>query len=76
MAEIAVFSNGPSHEPLNRPVAGPWPVYSSFRALPEQERWGIYELAKAGRRALEDQGLLMSESYDQFVKRVIDELEI
>ncbi len=48
----------------------------SSRGLPERERWTIYELAKAGRRAMEDRGLQMAESYDAFVRRVKEELEL
>lgn len=57
-------------------INGPWPTYTQFKGLPERERWTIYELAKAGRRAMEDSGLEMAESYDEFVKRVTAELEI
>lgn len=57
-------------------ITGPWPSYAAFRALPERERWMLYGSAKAYRAALEDQGLVMSESYDDFIKRVTAELEI
>ncbi|MBA6132844.1 hypothetical protein [Pseudomonas juntendi] len=57
-------------------INGPWPTYAQFRGLPERERWTIYELAKAGRRAMEDRGLQMAESYDAFVRRVKEELEL
>ncbi len=57
-------------------INGPWPSYSGFRGLPERERWVLYGSAKAYRAALEDQGLVMSESYDEFIKRVTAELEI
>lgn len=57
-------------------ITGPWPTYTQFRSFPERERWAIYELAKSGRRALEDQGFTMGEPYDQFVRRVTAELEI
>lgn len=57
-------------------VNGPWPTYSYFKGLPERERWTIYELAKAGRRAMEDSGFEMAEPYDEFIKRVTAELEI
>ncbi|WP_223472866.1 MULTISPECIES: hypothetical protein [unclassified Pseudomonas] len=57
-------------------VAGPWPNYSNCRHLPERERWEIYGLAKAGRSALEDRGVVMAETYDDFVRRVCAELEI
>lgn len=57
-------------------VAGPWPNYSNCRHLPERERWEIYGLAKAGREALEERGIIMDESYDEFVLRVTRELNI
>lgn len=57
-------------------IAGPWPSYSQFKGLPERERWTLYELAKAGRLAMEDKGFRMAESYEAFVKRVCNELEI
>lgn len=57
-------------------ISGPWPTYSQFKGFPKRERWTIYELAKAGRRAMEDKGFAMGESYDQFVQRVTAELEI
>ncbi len=63
--------------PNGRPViAGPWPSYRPFRELPERERWVLYGHAKACRGALEDQGFLMAEGYDDFVKRVTEELDI
>ncbi|WP_339451589.1 hypothetical protein [Pseudomonas sp. JAI120] len=57
-------------------VAGPWPNYSNCRHLPERDRWEIYGLAKAGRMALEDRGVVMTESYDEFIRRVTRELDI
>lgn len=57
-------------------VAGPWPCYSNCRNLPERERWEIYGLAKAGRMALEDRGVVMTETYDAFIARVTRELDI
>ncbi|AGZ36552.1 MAG: hypothetical protein ACOKSU_24915 [Pseudomonas sp.] len=57
-------------------INGPWPTYTQFKGLPERERWAIYELAKAGRRAMEDSGFEMAESYDAFVHRVTEELEL
>ncbi|EKN6183561.1 hypothetical protein DVQ53_21980 [Yersinia enterocolitica] len=55
-------------------VAGPWPNYSNCRHLPERDRWEVYGLAKAGRAALEDRGIVMDEPYDQFIARVTREL--
>lgn len=57
-------------------INGPWPTYTQFKGLPERERWTIYELAKAGRQAMEDRGLQMAESYDAFVRRVTEELDL
>ncbi|KAA8555093.1 hypothetical protein [Pseudomonas marginalis] len=57
-------------------VAGPWPCYSNCRHLPERERWEIYGLAKAGRVALEDRGVAMTETYDAFIARVTRELDL
>lgn len=76
MPDRAIFINTPSHQPLIQPVAGPWPAYTQFKTLPEQDRWLMYEAAKAHRRLLESRGFEMSEGYDEFVKRVTDELEI
>ncbi|AIN57776.1 hypothetical protein [Pseudomonas soli] len=57
-------------------ISGPWPSYAGFRDLPERDRCVLYGSAKAYREALELQGLVMSESYDEFIKRVTAELEI
>ncbi|RON82457.1 hypothetical protein BK635_13235 [Pseudomonas chlororaphis] len=57
-------------------IAGPWPTYTSFRSLPERDRWVLYGSAKAYRQALEDQGFVMAESYEAFIKRVTDEMEL
>ncbi|ANI33292.1 phage-like protein [Pseudomonas sp. JY-Q] len=57
-------------------INGPWPTYAQFRGLPERERWTLYELAKAGRQAMEDNGFEMAESYDAFVRRVTEELDL
>lgn len=57
-------------------INGPWPTYSQFKGFPERERWTIYELAKVGREAMEDSGFEMAESYDAFVRRVTEELDL
>lgn len=57
-------------------IVGPWPSYAAFKNLPERDRWVLYGSAKAYRGALEGQGIQMAESYDEFIKRVTDELEI
>ena len=69
--------HAPPQEPSVAPViAGPWPSYTNCRHLPERDRWEIYGLAKAGRLALQDRGIIMDEPYEAFVKRVCDELDI
>lgn len=62
--------------PVTPVIAGPWPNYSNCKHLPERERWEIYGLAKAGRAALEDRGIVMDEKYDDFVRRVTRELDL
>ena len=57
-------------------IAGPWPSYAAFKGLPERDRWVLYGSAKAYRQALEDQGVVMAEGYDAFIRRVCAELEI
>jgi hypothetical protein len=57
-------------------IAGPWPSYTAFKGLQERDRWTLYGSAKAYRQALEDQGLVMVEGYDAFIRRVCAELEI
>lgn len=69
--------NHPSGQRTEAPiVVGPWPSYRQFSGLPERECWTLYGPAKAYRAALEDQGFVMSEGYDEFVKRVTGELDI
>ncbi|AZE96658.1 Phage protein [Pseudomonas orientalis] len=55
-------------------VAGPWPNYSNCRGLPVRDRWEVYAMAKASRGALEDRGVVMTETYDAFIARVTREL--
>lgn len=57
-------------------IVGPWPSYAQFKNLPERDRWVLYGSAKAYRDALEWRGLGMAESYEAFVKRVTEELDI
>jgi hypothetical protein len=57
-------------------IAGPWPCYAAFKGLPERDRWVLYGSAKAYRQALEDQGLVMAEGYDAFIRRVTGELDL
>jgi hypothetical protein len=70
------LNNAAGLRPPGSVVAGPWPNYTNCRHLPERERWAIYGLAKAGRMALEDRGIVMDESYDAFIKRVCTELDL
>lgn len=57
-------------------IVGPWPTYGGFRKLPERERWVLYGSAKAYRQSLECQGFEMAETYDAFIRRVTEELDI
>lgn len=57
-------------------IAGPWPYYGHFKDLPERDRWVLYGSAKAYREALENQGLVMVEGYDDFARRVTRELDL
>lgn len=57
-------------------VTGPWPAYTQFKDLPEHERWLMYSGAKAHREMLEQAGFVMSETYDDFVRRVTRELDL
>lgn len=57
-------------------IAGPWPNYAAFKHLPDRDRWVLYGSAKAYREALENQGLVMAEGYDDFVRRVCGELDL
>lgn len=57
-------------------IVGPWPSYASFADLPERERWVMYSGAKAHREMLEQAGFVMSENYDDFVRRVTRELNV
>ena len=57
-------------------IVGPWPTYDHFKDLPERERWVMYSGAKAHREMQEQAGFVMSEAYDDFVRRVTRELDI
>lgn len=57
-------------------VAGPWPCYSNCRHLPERDRWEVYGMAKAARGALQDRGVVMTETYDAFTARITRELNL
>ena len=67
--------NAPPQEARTAPIiAGPWPTYDHFKDLPERERWLMYSGAKAHREMLEQAGFVMSEAYDDFVRRVTREM--
>lgn len=69
--------HAPPQEARTAPIiAGPWPTYDHFKDLPERERWVLYVSAKAYREALENQGFVMSEAYDQFIARVCREMNL
>lgn len=57
-------------------IVGPWPSYAAFADLPEQQRWRMYSGAKAHREMLEQAGFVMSEAYDDFVRRATRELNV
>ena len=57
-------------------IAGPWPSYATFKSLPERERWVLYGSAKAYLEALENQGFTMTETYDDFIRRVCREMNL
>lgn len=57
-------------------VAGPWPSYAQYRDLPERDRWAMYDFAKQQREDMQAAGFQFSETYDPFVRRVTDELEL
>lgn len=66
----------PQGAPASPVIVGPWPSYASFADLPERERWKMYSGAKAHREMLEQAGFVMSETYDDFVRRVTRELNV
>ena len=69
--------NAPPQDARTAPViVGPWPYYGHFKDLPERDRWVLYGSAKAYREALEGQGFIMVEAYDDFVRRVTRELNV
>ncbi|MCE8034590.1 hypothetical protein EKK97_13895 [Billgrantia tianxiuensis] len=57
-------------------IADSEPSYRSFRHLPEQQRWQWYENAKRIRQGREAAGIVMTETYDQFIARLTRELEL
>jgi hypothetical protein len=74
---IILNPHAPPQDARTAPViVGPWPSYASFADLPERERWLMYSGAKAHREMLEQAGFVMSEAYDDFVRRVTRELNL
>ncbi|XEG73315.1 hypothetical protein QA447_03450 [Pseudomonas sp. abacavir_1] len=57
-------------------ISGPWPSYKQFRDLRESERLLMYRHAKLNRAALEAAGFSMAETYDDFIRRITEELDI
>lgn len=75
--DIANGNHANPQAALTAPViVGPWPSYASFADLPERDRWVMYSGAKAHREMLEQAGFVMSENYDDFVRRVTRELNV
>lgn len=48
----------------------------AYRQLPERDRWAMYDFAKQQREDMQAAGFQLTETYDQFVRRVTAELEI
>ncbi|RYY87750.1 MAG: hypothetical protein EOO15_10925 [Chitinophagaceae bacterium] len=53
-----------------------WPTYRAMQGQPESTRWQFYEFAKRLRAELEGHGCLFTEGYDQFVRRITQELDL
>lgn len=53
-----------------------WPTYRAMRGQPGSVRWQFYEFSKRLRAALEGHGCMFVEGYDQFVRRVCEELQL
>ena len=74
---IILNPHAPPQDARTAPViVGPWPSYVPFADLPERERWLMYSSAQAHRKMLEQAGFVMSEAYDDFVRRVTRELNV
>ncbi|MCP3791260.1 hypothetical protein [Pseudomonas sp. N2-11] len=53
-----------------------WPSCELFKLFPEEARWQFYEWVKQQRAFLEQHGWIFEESYDQYVRRVCEELQL
>lgn len=53
-----------------------WPNFKQFRFMPYDEKMRIYSMAKDLRNSLVKCGFKLTESYDQYIERIVDELEI
>lgn len=53
-----------------------WPCCDLFKLFPEEARWQFYEWVKQQRAFLEQHGWIFEESYDQYVRRVCEELQL
>jgi len=47
-----------------------------FKLFPEEARWQFYEWVKQQRAFLKQHGWIFEESYDQYVRRVCEELQL
>lgn len=53
-----------------------FPTYGAMQEQPESARWYFYEFAKQLRAELQRHGCLFAEPYDQYVRRVCEELQL
>ncbi|WP_286751276.1 hypothetical protein [Pseudomonas sp. UBA2522] len=53
-----------------------WPCCDLFKLFPEEARWQFYEWVKQQRTFLEQHGWIFEESYDEYVRRVAEELAL
>jgi len=53
-----------------------WACCDLFKLFPEEARWQFYEWVKQQRAFLEQHGWIFEESYDQYVRRVCEELQL
>ncbi|WP_430491861.1 hypothetical protein [Pseudomonas fulva] len=53
-----------------------WPCCDLFKLFPEEARWQFYEWVKQQRTFLEQHGWIFEESYDEYVRRVAEELDL
>ncbi|MHB0783046.1 hypothetical protein [Pseudomonas alloputida] len=57
-------------------VPSGWPCCDVLKRFPEGARWKFYEWAKQQRAFLEQHGWIFEESYDQYVRRIREELDL